>query len=59
VKKPGPIVLRWLREQCWLHEAWAKSGPGCNGFWGKNPTQQRKDLEAIRDWLREMVKGME
>lgn len=59
INKPGPVVLRWLKEQCWLYEAWSRSGPGCNGFWAANPTQQRKDLEAIRDWLREMVKGIE
>lgn len=55
--KPSPVVAIWLKEQLSYYEFWAKSGPSGNGFWSADPTQQRKDLEAIRDWLRDVVKG--
>ena len=59
ISKPSPSVVRWLKEQYAYHVFWARSGPSGNGFWAANPTQQRKDFETIRDWLREIVKGME
>lgn len=51
----GSAVAVWLKEQLWLYEAWAKHGPGCMGFWAKDPEKQRRDFEEIRDWLREIV----
>lgn len=51
----GSAVAAWLKEQLWLYEAWAKHGPGCLGFWAKDPEKQRRDFEEIRDWLREIV----
>jgi hypothetical protein len=53
--RAGSAVSVWLKEQLWLHEAWAKHGPSCTGFWAKHPDKQRRDLEEIRDWLRGMV----
>lgn len=51
----GSAVQSWLNEQLWLHEAWAKHGPSCTGFWSKDPAKQKRDLEEVRDWLRAMV----
>jgi hypothetical protein len=51
----GSAVSAWLKHQLWLHEAWAKHGPSCTGFWAKDPEKQRRDLEEVRDWLRGMV----